>query len=224
MPSHAVAISVDAFFWSRRSGVLVARAKGKNLLWREISSETLGEYKALLRDIQAAGIQALSFVIDGRPGVRRLLNEMFPCAPVQLCQFHAVQTMTKYLTKNPKLEAGRQLRELALQLKHCGRVQFARKLRKWHRRWDSFLGERVEDEDGKRRYKHRRLRSAYRSLNRNLPWLFACKDHPNLRIPNTTNSCDGWFAHLKQRVKIHRGLRADRRSKMADFLLESGVA
>ena len=40
-------------------------------------------------------------------------------------------------------------------------------------------------------------------------------------IPNTTNSCDGSFAHWKQKVKIHRGLRKDRRNKMINYLLNN---
>jgi len=66
-----------------------------------------------------------------------------------------------------------------------------------------------------------RLRSAFRSLRTNLPYLFTCKDLPELDIPNTTNSCDGSFAHWKQKIKIHRGLAKHRRKKMINFLLEN---
>ena len=91
-------------------------------------------YKALLNDLKILGVQSKAFVIDGRRGVRQLLLKMFPNAPIQLCQFHAVQTVTKYLTKKPKLEAGKQLRKIALELKFCGRIRFARKIKKWQRR------------------------------------------------------------------------------------------
>jgi len=67
---------------------------------------------------------------------------------------------------------------------------------------------------------HRKLRSAVRSLKSNLPYLFAYQTYPELNIPNTTNSCDGSFAHWKQKVKIHRGLRQHRRNKMIDLLLQ----
>lgn len=66
---------------------------------------------------------------------------------------------------------------------------------------------------------HRRLRSARRSLKTNLPFLFTYKYYAELQIPNTTNSCDGSFAHWKQKLKIHRGLREDRRNKVINFLL-----
>lgn len=221
--NQPLVIILDAFFWSRSRGVLVARAEQKNLLWREIESEKLSHYAALLADLKAAGIQPAAFVIDGRRGVKDLILKLFPTTPLQLCQFHAVQTVTKYLTKKPKLEAGKQLRKLVLTLRVCSRTAFTRRLAKWQRRWSSFLGERTPDESCRGwHYTHKKLRSAYCSLTRNLPWLFTFRHHSRLQIPNTTNSCDGWFAHLKQRVKIHRGLRFDRRKKMADFLLEGG--
>jgi mRNA-degrading endonuclease HigB of HigAB toxin-antitoxin module len=219
-----VVITMDAFFWSRKRGVLVARGNKRNILWREIESEKLSHYKALLGDLKAAGIKPAAFVIDGRVGVKKLIIKLFPDVPLQLCQFHAVQTVTKYLTKKPKLQAGKQLRTLALRLKTCSRTTFTRRLARWHRRWDIFLDERTPDESKRGwHYTHKKLRSAYRSLERNLPWLFAYWHHEKLNIPSTTNSCDGWFAHLKQRVKIHRGLSPNRRKKMADWLLESGV-
>ena len=57
-----------------------------------------------------------------------------------------------------------------------------------------------------KQYKHRQLRSAFRSLHTNMPYLFTYKNHPYLKIPNTTNSSDGSFAHWKQKLKIHRSL------------------
>ena len=83
--------------------------------------------------------------------------------------------------------------------------------------YHDFLKER--NEQGQ--FKHRRLRSAFRSLKTNLPYLFTYKKYPELNIPNTTNSCDGSFAHWKQKLKIHRGLTKHRRNKMTNYLLNS---
>ena len=92
---------------------------------------------------------------------------------------------------------------------------FESRLTSLREQYHGFLIER--NEQGQ--FKHRRLRSAFRSLKSNLPYLFTYKKHPNLNIPNTTNSCDGSFAHWKQKVKIHRGIRKERRNKMINFLL-----
>jgi len=67
---------------------------------------------------------------------------------------------------------------------------------------------------GKPKYVHRKLRSAFRSLSTNLPFLYTYQKYPDLHIPNTTNSLDGSFNALKSHVNIHRGLRFDRRFKV----------
>ena len=72
-PKHPVVVILDAFFWTRR---LVARAEGQNLMWKEIESEKVEHYEALLNDLKTLGIQSKAFVIDGRRGVRQLLLRM----------------------------------------------------------------------------------------------------------------------------------------------------
>ena len=81
--------------------------------------------------------------------------------------------------------------------------------------YSDFLKER--NEQGQ--FKHRKLRSALRSLTTNSTLLYTYKRHPKLKIPSTTNSCDGSFTHWKNKVKIHRGLKQNRKQKMIQFLL-----
>jgi len=70
-------------------------------------------------------------------------------------------------------------------------------------------------------YTHKRLRSAYRSLKINLPYLFTYQKYPQLNIPNTTNSLDGCFAYLKELVRVHRGANKGRKRKIIhDILLK----
>ena len=38
-------------------------------------------------------------------------------------------------------------------------------------------------------------------------------------MPNTSNSLDGTFSHLKDKVRIHRGLKMDRKKKLIEELL-----
>jgi len=83
----------------------------------------------------------------------------------------------------------------------------------WHIKWESFLNERKVDLNGKNRYVHKKLRSAYRSLKTNLPWLFT--------IPNTTNAIDGHFADLKNKLRNHNGLSIARKKKFIDEFLKA---
>ncbi len=59
-------------------------------------------------------------------------------------------------------------------------------------------------------YIHKRLRSAYRSLKTNLPWLFTWYGFIDLKIPNTTNAIDGHFSDLKRKLNNHNGLSLEK--------------
>lgn len=221
VPRHAVNLIIDATFFSRRYGVLVARAEGRNILWREIETESIIVYELFLRDLTAAGVVMASCTIDGRPGVRQLLQKMFPGLPIQLCQFHQIQIVTRYLSCRPKLTAGQELRRISMTLTRTDRIGLQKDLNAWHERWKDFLKAKTSHPTSKRWwYTHRRIRSAYGSLMRNIPWLFTHQDFFELHIPSTTNSCDGSFAHWKAKLGIHRGLTAQRWRKMLHYLLE----
>ncbi len=213
---------MDATFFSRQDGVIVARAAQKNLLWKAIAGEKAEDYEWLAGTLMDAGMKITAFVIDGRRGVRQKLLARFPDIPVQLCQFHQIATVKRYLTSHPKLPAGKELRFLTLTLTKTDRRAFAASLAGWHKKWADFLNEKTFDlNKAEWHFVHRRLRSAYRSLKTNLPWLFTYLDFPELHIPNTTNTCDGWFAHFKDRLGKHRGTRKIRRDRIVNYLLEN---
>ncbi len=222
VPEHPVVAVLDATFFTRADGILVCRAERRNILWYEIQSESIAAYERLLGTLDAAGMRFAACTIDGRRGVRQLLERRYPGMPIQYCQFHQLMTITHKLTKKPKLPAGRELRSLALMLTRTDRRTFTVALDAWFHRWEPFLKEKSFSSERRRqwRYTHERLRSAYFSLRRNLPWLFTYQDHSALCIPNTTNSCDGSFSHWKNKVKLHRSIEKRRRKKMVDFLLE----
>jgi hypothetical protein len=189
-----------------------------NVYWREIESETIYEYQCARNTLQEQGFSLKAIVIDGRPGVRKFFADL----PVQMCHFHQKAIITRYLTRRPKLEAGKELREIVHVLCTTDEQTFADALEKWHKKWSDFLKERtVESITGRWHYTHKRLRSAYHSLRLNLPYLFTYKKYPALNIPNTTNSLDGAFAHLKGLLQIHRGLKPDLKNKIILAILQN---
>lgn len=222
VPDAPVNLVLDATFFKRGDGYMVARANSTNLHWFPIATEKVEHYERCLVTLEAAGCSFTSFTIDGRKGVRKMLQERYPSIPIQYCQYHQLQTITQKLTRRPKLPAGKALRKIALTLTRTTREEFTATLDAWYEQWEEFLKERSYSEERKRkwRYTHERLRSAYFSLRRHLPWLFTFLDHPDLHIPNTTNSCDGSFGHWKPKVTLHRGMRWHRKKKMVDYLLE----
>lgn len=114
------------------------------------------------------------------------------------------------------MQASRELLELTLILSSTDKESFIGGLNDWYIKWESFLNERAIDEKGKKRYIHKKLRSTYRSLKTNLPWLFTWYDNPSLNMPNTTNAIDGHFADLKNKLRNHNGLSIDRKKKFMD--------
>lgn len=205
-------------FVKRTFGVCVFRAPylKKNLAWKMSLTETPDVYHDLRRQLEKQGFEITAAVIDGKPGI----ISVFWDVPVQMCHFHQVAIMTRYLTTRPKLPAGQTLRYIALKIPKSNENEMNKLLEDWHKRWKNFLKDKTYNPlTGRWFYTHKRLRSAYRSIIRNLSLLYTYQKYPELKIPNTTNSLDGTFSHLKDMLRIHRGLKKNRKLKMIDEIL-----
>jgi hypothetical protein len=100
-----------------------------------------------------------------------------------------------------------------LLLTKSDKESFVGGLELWYIKWKWFIDEQKIDDYGKKRYIHKTLRSAYRSLKTNLFWLFTWYDKIELDIPNTTNAIDGHFSDLKNKLRNHNGLSMERKRK-----------
>ena len=205
-------------FCRRTFGVCVLRSPHlkKNLYWQAAERENASIYHECRWKLEQKGFEITAAVIDGRRG----LIEVFWDVPIQMCHFHQIRIVTRYLTSRPKLPAGQTLRVLAHTLSRTHEEEFKNQLDAWYAQWGSFLKERTVDQETKRwHYTHKRLRSAYRSIITNLPLLFTYERYPELKIPNTTNSLDGTFSHVKSLLRIHRGLNQQRKMKLINEIL-----
>lgn len=215
-------IAADMTFWGRGYGVIVFRSPTlkKNLWWKESRFETPFVYSEGLIALRKQGWDITSAVIDGKPGVAQVFEYLD--IPVQYCQFHQVKTVTKYLTRRPKTEAAQELRTLALKLKDTTENEFRVALIAWYEKWHEFLNEKSIVPHKKRgwEYTHKRLRAAHRSLKNNLCRLFTYQKYSELHIPNTTNTLDGMFSQIKNRIAVHRGLNRERRFKIISEILK----
>lgn len=209
---------MDSCYFRRGFGVMVFRDHDtrQNLLWRFIKHETLRDYISCIKHLQRNNVNVLAIVCDGKRGLFNAFGEI----PIQMCQFHQTAIITRYITRNPKLEAGKELREISLQLKKCEMEHFIESVDKWHKKWKSFLNEKKYSEEMQCwYYVHKRLRSAYRSIKTNSPYLFTYKEYPELRIPNTTNSLEGVFSNLKTKLRVHSGITDERNTNLVNELL-----
>ncbi len=210
----AVNLLMDTTYFGRIFGVMVFKdsISGQILFKQYVKQETNNLYLFGVKEVARRGIKIQSIICDGRKG---LLN-LFEGIPIQMCNFHQVATIRRYLTKNPKMQASKELWSHTLLLKNTDKESFEGGLNDWHIKWSDFLNERKIDSKGKNRYVHKRLRSAYRSLKTNLPWLFTWYDNLELNIPNTTNAIDGHFSDLKNKLRNHNGLSLERKKKFID--------
>lgn len=217
-----IVLIADTTFWGRSYGVCVffAHTLKKHIWWHEVESELMAHYRFGRQILEAKGWTLVAAVVDGRRGLTAVFNDI----PVQICQFHQVKQVTKYLTRKPKTEAGRALRALALTLAKTDEATFTSALDAWHETWNHFIEEKTiyEYHSGKRKwfYTHKNVRSAYRSLKTNLPHLFTYQKYPDLKIPNTTNALDGSFSNLKKKLSPHHGLKRSRRFKVISEILK----
>lgn len=208
-------VLIDTTYFGRTFGVMVFKnsLSAEVLLKYYVKVETNKQYYAGIEEIARRGIRIQSIICDGRKG----LFQMFGAIPVQMCQFHQTQIITRYLTKNPKLEASKELRMFSLKITKMTKKEFVFELDKWNEKWDDFLKERsISSTTGKSFYTHKTLRSAFLSLKRNMPWLFTFEEFPELMIPNTTNALDGLFSDLKNKLRNHNGLSIERKKKFID--------
>lgn len=209
----------DVTFFGRGYGILVFRCQElkQNIYWKEIARENPEIYRQARSELESKGFIINGIVLDGKRGVR----EVFSDIPVQMCQFHQTAILKRYLTSRPKTEAGQELRAIGLALTILIEKDFGILLNEWHGRWKDFLKEKTIAADGKHwSYTHRRMRSAYRSLKTNEPFLFTHQKYPELHMPNTTNSLDGFFGKTKTLLQVHRGLNQERRYKVIQEILE----
>lgn len=206
---------MDTTYFGRKFGVMIFKdsLSGQILFKQYVKTETNKLYQFGIEEITRRGIKIQAIICDGRKGLFQLFEASIP---IQMCNFHQVAIVRRYLTKNPKMQASKELWEHTLLLKQTDKESFEGGLQLWFTKWESFLNERKADEKGKKRYVHKKLRSAYRSLKSNFPYLFTWYDNMELKIPNTTNAIDGHFADLKNKLRNHNGLSMKRKKKFID--------
>lgn len=192
-----------------------------NLGWAWIPSETKEHYALLKSSIESRGFKLRAVVLDGRTGIPRVFEGL----PVQICQFHQLQIVKRKLTLRPETEAGQTLLTIGFSISKKNEAILTHELVEWFKKYGVFVNEKTYTIGTKRwRYTHRRVRSAYNSLKKNLPFLYTYQKYPELKIPNTTNSLDGYWSRLKNLLSAHRGKSAERKRKIATEILRKQTA
>ncbi len=94
------------------------------LYYAIVSHETNSAYKQGVDHLVSLGVDIQSITCDGRRGLRTL----FTRTTCQMCQFHQMQIVTRYLTRRPKNIASIELRQLTLDIKQLDKADFIKRL------------------------------------------------------------------------------------------------
>lgn len=209
---------MDTHYFRHNFGVMVFRDnyRKKNLYWQFVKYETIDFYKQGISHLSTIGWEVQGIVCDGRRGIFKAFNNI----PIQMCHYHQKAIITRYLTQNPKQQAAVELKTICNSLTRSEKEIFSRSLITWTHRWEEFLKERtIDSEKEKWHYTHKRLRSAIRSLKSHLNYLFTYKEYEDLDFPNTTNSLEGCFNNLSNKLRNHPGMKDDTKIKLVDYFL-----
>ena len=191
---------MDTTYFGRKFGLTVFMDNTTRavLYYAIVSHETNSIYKQGIEHLASLGVDIQSITCDGRRGLRML----FTSTPCQMCQFHQVQIVIRYLTRRPKNIASIELRRLTLEITQLNKNDFIKRLDQWYLTHKDYLDERSSNDDNSRTwYTHKRLRSAYRSLRTNSDWLSTYQEYNHLDIPNTTVTLPN-LRHLANRIKL----------------------
>lgn len=185
----------------------------KIIYQRIVLRENYFVYKRDLEHLKNQGIKLISVTSDGQKGLIKGLKEVFPDCIHQRCIVHIQRMSLIYLTRNPKTQAGQDLRELILKLSridnYIDKDLWIHYFERWSEHYHQFLQEKSEALSGRRWYTHKLLRRT-RSLIKNALFnMFHYLDDE--QIPKSTNGLETKFSYLKNDLKIHRGLSKENR-------------
>ena len=114
-----------------------------------IRNETNAKYREGIAKLKSRGYIINAIVCDGRRG----LLQSFGNIPVQMCQFHQAAIVRRYITKNPRMLAAIELKQIVELMKQTDKESFEGALNKWYLKWKPFLDERsVNEKTGKLLY------------------------------------------------------------------------
>ena len=211
-------LQIDATFFGREYGFLVFHDCQKVIYFKEIKTESVKHFREGIMALKAANYRIVSVTIDGRRGYINNIRKLLGNIPIQMCLFHQKAIVRRYITDRPRSQCGKDLKEsMHLLCKSESHQEFINQFYALQEKYRYLLLQKNE----LGHYKHNALRAAFKAIDSNMLYLFTYTDLKNSNIPPTINHLEGLFGHLKERIKIHRGLDQNRKKKAVRFLLKN---
>lgn len=188
------------------------------LAWQWSGGESTAAWTALLERIPAPAV----VVCDGGTGIASAVRRTWPETKIQRCMFHVQMNVRRYLTLNPRSDAGRRLRKLSLALSRVrdadDAIAWHLKLEAWWQAYGHLTKERTYD-GRKWWFTHDRLRKAWQLLSRLARdgHLFTYIDYGNAR---TTSPLEGGINNgIRHVLRTHRGMTEAHMKRAAEWFL-----
>lgn len=224
-PNNKSILLIDGTWFNRESCLVVYYDLSLAVpqLIRCSDRERFDEMVSDLEFLKQQGVNCIGAVSDGSNAILSALRAIFDDVPKQRCLVHVQRQTLTWITQRPRMTAGIVLRKVCLQINQIQTSQekdrWLKLFMKWDRRFDEFLKERTYDSDNIHwRYAHRSLRKVRRHLFNALPDMFHYLENPAL--PKDTNRLEGGlFSWLKNRYRLHRGIKKTKRFKFLKWYL-----
>jgi len=132
----------------KRCFLVAITASMKVIKWRWAKTETTESWTGMLEQLPPPKV----VVTDGGTGIASALAKCWPETRIQRCLVHVQRDVLNRLTQNPRTEAAKSLRALAVELTSLKTQDAARdwevKLHDWHQVYADFLNEKTIAAEG----------------------------------------------------------------------------
>jgi hypothetical protein len=191
-------------------------------LYRETNQEKYTEIKEDLQNLKKLGVDVYSVTCDGHKAILKSIKKVFPNAIIQRCLVHIKRQVRNYLSSKPKLEQSASILKLSNQLTSIKSIEDSNiwlgAFFNWYKINHEFINQKTQSQNtGRFWYTHKNLHAAFSLLENAIPNMFNYLDDE--QIPNTTNRIENYFTHLKDKLRIHRGLRFEAKKNFIKWYL-----
>jgi len=215
-PRH-INLKVDATYFGK-AGCCIVFKENKNIIyWIYVTRENYLNYVMALSKLLDLGYRVESVTSDKHQSLIAVVRKYLPGTPHQLCLVHIQRRCQTLLTQNPSSQAGYDLLKLVKFINQINNHYEQQIFLKWLARYEliykDFLNHKTYSTrpDGSKTwwFTHKNIRKAFIHLKSSTPNMFFYLDNPN--IPKDNNGLEAEFTHLKTKLKLHRGLKKQRR-------------
>ena len=213
--SIPIYLLIDGTYYSDDHCLILYRAENlkRTIFYRFTTHEDQNEIAADLLSIRDLGYDVIGVTTDGGDNIIRAVEYVFPDVPRQRCVVHVQRDCLTSITQRPRSTEAKLFRNLVQDLSICRTVNdklwWLNMYHNWEDDYKEFVFQKaVISYSHQEYYVHNDLRKAYIHLKRAIPNLFTYIDYPG--VPKTTNALEAFFGHIKDQIRLHRGLAESR--------------